>query len=68
MTDLQKLRELLVGFDVPYFEEYSDPDHPNCLVLTITVRSNEKVVGYSNFITEFVFNEDDSFKHVGIWE
>lgn len=71
MTDLEKLRELLNGWGVPFVEEV-DGDFISVVhgksPLGMHLPESDKVVGYKGFHTEYYFRADGSFETVGSWE
>jgi hypothetical protein len=63
MTDQEKLAALLTEFGVEFKEKKRDN--------TVALRCRQvwtKVEGYCFFYTEFIFNLDGSFNHMGAWE
>lgn len=75
MTDFDKLKNLLDEFGLKYtVEDARVGDKTVGKSLTLTVGNDfddnhcEKIKGYSGFCTEFNFDLDDKFSHVGIWE
>lgn len=65
-TDLQKVKTLFeeLGID---FKESPRPD-PHGIVLLLEAKSSDKVKGYNGFHSEYEFDKDGKFLHVGIWE
>ena len=59
-TDQQKLVALLTEFGVGF-----EVGEGNSIVCK---QGAERVVGYKHFLTDFVFNDDGSFKELGCWE
>jgi hypothetical protein len=59
MTDKERLKKLLLSFNVEFKEE-------NIKIILETKTKN--VEGYSGFICEYVFTEDGEFIEIGIWE
>jgi hypothetical protein len=73
MNDLDRTRLFFDSLGILYAEEPGDV--PDSLALRMTAAtsfrddgSKSRVVGYSFFFTEFVFDSDGDFVHVGIWE
>jgi hypothetical protein len=74
MTDLEKLTSLLtefgIGFtiptDIPPTKQWNAIP-PNSIVIECE-EGSEKIIGYTNFYTHFIFNQDGSFLKMGIWE
>jgi hypothetical protein len=65
MTDIQKLRALLTAWGVEFTEEVDEKTKGR----TISCASgNDKVGGYSGFVTDFVFTVDGTFLSMGAWE
>ena len=63
MTDQEKLTALLTEFGVGFKVKACDNE------TVIKCRQGyDKVEGYQWFSTEFVFNLDGSFNHMGAWE
>jgi len=75
MTDLERLKELLNSWEVPYM---IPEDHPYAergevfLVVGETMdyrnESSDKVDGYNGFFTAYVFDQDEAFLRMGAWE
>lgn len=62
MTDIQKLRALFDGWEVPYTEE------DNVITLEAGWNDEGKVTGYAGFVTCVTFDENGGFRNIGIWE
>lgn len=71
MSDIEKLRELLRSWNVPFTEE---DDVVGRSGKRIQIQrddlgdGSETVVGYTGFFTEFSFDNDGKFLSVGAWE
>jgi hypothetical protein len=63
MTDCEKMKKLFTEFGIGFKEE-TLCGRPTL----ICSEGSAKVVGYSNFLTEFRFNPDGSFVEMGSWE
>lgn len=68
MNDLERTRLFLDSLDVTWEEEPGDLPDSLALRLTSEGREDNRVVGYSYFFAEFVFDCDGAFVHIGIWE
>jgi c-di-GMP-related signal transduction protein len=64
VSDQEQFKAMLDRAGVVY--KYQDDDPPG--TLTIEAKDGEKNKGYTYFIAQFVFREDGSLDHVGIWE
>lgn len=64
MTDKQKLVELFTKFGFKFYV----CDTQVSILVNDRDRQQEKIVGYDLFCCEFDFNDDGSFKQVGVWE
>lgn len=64
MSDKDKLIELLESWKVDY--EIED----NVLIIKVPYleKRPNTIVGYTGFFTEYHFDTQGTFKHVGIWE
>lgn len=68
MSDKKRLTELLDSFGLKYSETSND----QVIVVTLTKgddsEQDDKIQGYGGFYTEFIFNADESFLNMAIWE
>jgi hypothetical protein len=64
MTDREQLEAMLDRAGVVH--KHQDGDDPG--VLTIEAKDGARNEGYAYFIAQFIFREDGSLDHVGVWE
>lgn len=67
MTHKERFLELLEewGIEPCTDSDYVNQDNPNSISL-VALHGNVK--GYGGFVADFDFNEDGSFKEMGVWE
>ncbi|MCK5601424.1 hypothetical protein KAR91_06140 [Candidatus Pacearchaeota archaeon] len=64
MKDIDKLKKLLTEFGVGFTEEkHRDGDD-----ILECYQGDSNIKGYNCFYTQFIFDKDGSFKHMGAWE
>ena len=66
LTDYEALKDLLNRFGITDYTFLQDTQGNK--TIEITKGCCPKVKGYVSFSTQFVFNNDESFKEMGIWE
>ena len=65
MSDLDTIKEIFDKNNIGYDIEYLDTEE---VELCLISREHANVGGYSNFISCFLFNENDVLTRVDIWE
>ena len=65
MTDKDKLINLLTEFGVDFSINNENGEEVS---IVECYEGDTGVIGYSGFWVGFMFNLDDSFKQIGIWE
>lgn len=74
MTDMQKIREMLDRCGIRYTVDLLDDERlyakSGYHKLTVGVEGQEKrkVAGYGAFFTEMIFDIEEAFVSIGIWE
>lgn len=68
MSDLETLKEMLDRAEVIYTEQDWPLSDKLVKEIIINARTGSKNLGYSDFYSEFVFNEAGKLDHVGVWE
>ena len=65
MTDYEMLTGMFMRTGIP-FETKTPPSGTGSVVTVIA--DDEKVLGYTGFVTEFQFTADEQLVGMGIWE
>lgn len=68
MSDKDRIKQLFADLKIPYTE---GSDGANVITLEPTGHSSDdidRVIGYSGFYCDFMFNDRDALKYIGIWE
>jgi len=72
MTDFERAMKMYDDFGIPYTvqtrTDTRSPDQPQGIGLFCIAKSDDKVVGYSDFCTELMFDDNGKFIAMGIWE
>jgi len=68
MTDLERLMDLLHDWGVPFERHPRREGGTSLAVENPSPDKHPKVTGYVGFVTEFEFDEHETFVKMGAWE